>query len=102
MVKFNPIQSWKEMPKAKKVATVAGTVAAAGAVAATGVALAKGKNIQLDTFNKAAEEGVKFKLNVGQALKDGFAAIGKEFADSKAVTSVKEFFGNLFHKAENK
>ena len=93
---MSPIQAWKEMPKAKKVATVAGTVAAAGAVAASAVALAKGRNIQLDAFNKTAEEGAKFQLKLGEAFKTGFKGIGADIV--KGFNVVKELVVSKFNR----
>lgn len=98
MPKVNLIKNWKEMPKAKKVATVAGTVAAAGAVATTAVALVKGKKIQFDAFQKAGEEGAKFKLNIPKALGDGFKGIGADIV--KGYNIVKEFVTSKFNRGD--
>ena len=84
------VQSFKEMPKGKKIATVAAGAVAAAGIATTAVAYAKGKK-QL-----GAEElqNLKTIKKFTTPIAEGYKKIGKAIADKskKAFETIKGFF----------
>lgn len=91
-MKINPIQSWKQMDKKQKVATVAKTAAGAAAIATVVTAGVMGKKAVAGT-----EINLKSLKGVGKMFAEGFKAMGSSIAGkaNKVKDTVVNFLANL-------
>lgn len=83
---IHPIQGFKKMSTAKKVATVA---TAAAAIGVTALAISKGMKSDAFTKLKASEETVKFGQKAKTVLGEGFKEIGRTIKNIPALLKQK-------------
>ena len=97
MMSIHPVQSFKDMPTGKKIATVAGI----GAVALTAAAAIKGKNIDLVYKNEKLPHNLFTNIVAGYSHFLGKAA-AKAFQAAKGVEkyakNVAKSITSKFHK----